>query len=411
MTTTERASRADLLLSKRSARIADELERSAADGWLIYDFRGSNPAFSRLLGRPGELKSTRRAFLYLPALGEPRMLIHHVDAGNLARLGLEVRPYGGREEMVLELRRLLGDARRVLMEYSPGNAIPYVSRVDGGTLDLVRSLGVEVLSSADALASVVAAWDAADIASHQRAADALNRCKDGLFSAIQSRLGMGIEFSELEAQQHLVRLMQEQGLEFDHPPIVAVGPHAGDPHYAPAPEVASPIKSGDLVLTDLWAREKDRLDGGIGAYADITWMGSAADVVPPEHVKVWETVRAARDAAVSFIEDRLGAAEPVQGGEVDRVARDVIVRAGYGKAFTHRTGHSLGWLGAHGDGVNIDDFETHDTRLLRPGAAFSIEPGIYLAGFGVRSEINVVITPGSQVKVTTPPQTELVRLV
>ena len=165
------------------------------------------------------------------------------------------------------------------------------------------------------------------------------------------------------------------------------------------------------MLTDLWAREKDRLDGGIGAYADITWMGSAADVVPPEHVKVWETVRAARDAAVSFIEDRLGAAEPVQGGEVDRVARDVIVRAGYGKAFTHRTGHSLGWLGAHGDGVNIDDFETHDTRLLRPGAAFSIEPGIYLAGFGVRSEINVVITPGSQVKVTTPPQTELVRLV
>jgi Xaa-Pro aminopeptidase len=400
-----------LLLSKRRGRIADELERAAADGWLVYDFRGSNPAFSRLLGSPGELKSTRRAFLYVPFDGEPRLLIHRVDAGNLARLGLEVRPYGGRDEMVRELGRLVGDGRRVLMEYSPGNAIPYVSRVDGGTLDLVRSLGVEIVSSADALASVVAAWDAADIASHQRAADALNVCKDGLFSAIQSRLGMGIEFSELEAQHHLVRLMQEQGLEFDHPPIVAVGRHAGDPHYAPVAELALPIKSGDLVLTDLWAREKDRPDGGIGAYADITWMASAADVVPGDHQRVWETVRSARDAAVAFIEDRLAAGEPVQGGEVDRVTRDAISRAGYGSAFTHRTGHSLGWLGAHGDGVNIDDFETHDTRLLRPGAAFSIEPGIYLPAFGVRSEINVVITPGSKVKVTTRVQEQLVRLV
>jgi Xaa-Pro aminopeptidase len=297
------------------------------------------------------------------------------------------------------------------MEYSPGNAIPYVSRVDGGTLDLVRGLGIEVLSSADALASVVAAWDSADIASHQRAADALDKCRESLFSAIQSRLGMGIDWTELEAQQHLVRLMQEQGLEFDHPPIVAVGRHAGDPHYAPAPEVALPIKAGDLVLTDLWAREADRPDGGVGAYADITWMGSTAETIPGDHLKIWETVRAARDAAVAFVEDRVADGEPVQGGEVDRVARDVIQKAGYGLAFTHRTGHSIGWLGAHGDGVNIDDFETHDTRLLRPGAAFSIEPGIYLSSFGVRSEINVVITPGNQVRVTTRQQTELVRLV
>jgi Xaa-Pro aminopeptidase len=412
MTTTDRATRADLLLTIRGNRIADELDRSAADGWLIYDFRGSNPAFSRLLGRPGELKSTRRAFLFLPRQGEPRLLIHHVDAGNLSRLGLEVRPYGGRDEMVQALSVLVGGARRVLMEYSPGNAIPYVSRVDGGTLDLVRSLGIEVLSSADALASVVAAWDSADIASHTRAAQALNRCKDGLFSAIRSRLSMSIDWTELEAQQHLVRLMQEEGLEFDHPPIVAVGRHAGDPHYAPAPDLALPIKAGDLVLTDLWAREAERPDGGVGAYADITWMGTAAsDPIPGDHLKIWETVRQARDAATALIEERVADGEPLQGGEVDRAARAVIEKAGYGKAFTHRTGHSIGWLGAHGDGVNIDDFETHDTRLLRPGAAFSIEPGIYLSSFGVRSEINVVITPGNQVKVTTPPQTELVRLV
>ena len=411
MATTE--PRADLLLHKRSGRIADELDRVAADGWLIYDFRGSNPAFSRLLGRPGELKSTRRAFLYIPRDGslKPRLLIHHVDAGNLSRLGLEVHPYGGRDELVQGLTRLIAGARRVLMEYSPGNAIPYVSRVDGGTLDLVRSLGIEVLSSADALAAVIAAWDSADIASHQRAAQALERCKDGLFSAIRSRLASAIEWTEVDAQQHLVRLMQEQGLEFDHPPIVAVGRHAGDPHYAPVPELALPIQAGDLVLTDLWARESDRVDGGLGAYADITWMATAADPTPADHLKIWETVRSARDAAVAFVEAQIGSGEPVHGGEVDRVARGVIEKAGYGKAFTHRTGHSIGWLGAHGDGVNIDDFETHDTRLLRPGAAFSIEPGIYLSNFGVRSEINVVITPGSQVKVTTLPQTELVRLV
>ncbi|MBV9582473.1 MAG: M24 family metallopeptidase [Chloroflexi bacterium] len=410
MTTTQ-PTRADRLLSKRGDRIADELDQVSADGWLVYDFHGSNPAFSRLLGSPGELMSTRRAFLYIPRVGDPRLLIHHVDAGNLSRLGLDVRPYGGRDELLQALALLLGGARRVLMEYSPGNAIPYVSRVDGGTLDLVRSFGIEVLSSADALAAVVAAWDSADIASHQRAADALDLCKDGLFSGMQSRLGMGVEWNELEAQQHLVRLMQEHGLEFDHAPIVAVNRHAGDPHYAPVADKSLPIKPGDLVLCDVWGREKERPDGGVGTYADITWVASAADPIPGDHVRIWEIVRSARDAAVSYIEDQVDAGEPVQGGQVDRVARGVIDKAGYGKAFTHRTGHSIGWLGAHGDGVNIDDFETHDTRLLRPGAAFSIEPGIYLSSFGVRSEINVVITPGNQVKVTTRRQTDLVKLV
>ncbi|HEX8969809.1 MAG TPA: M24 family metallopeptidase [Chloroflexota bacterium] len=410
MATMDALPRTELLLRKRAGRIADELDRVEADGWLIYDFRGSNPAFSRLLGSPGELKSTRRAFLYVPRSGEPRLLIHHVDAGNLSRLGLSVRAYSGRDDLVQSLVTLLGGARRVLMEYSPGNAIPYVSRVDGGTLDLVRGLGVEVVSSADALAAVAAAWDSADIASHERAAQALERCKDGLFSAIRSRLAMGVTWTEVDAQQHLVRLMQEQGLEFDHPPIVAVGRHAGDPHYAPTPDVGLLISSGDLVLVDVWGREADRPDGGVGAYADITWMATAADSPPGDHLKIWETVRAARDAAVAFVEERVAGGDTAQGGEVDRVARAVIDKAGYGLAFTHRTGHSLGWLGAHGDGVNIDDFETHDTRLLRPGAAFSIEPGIYLSNFGVRSEINVVITPGNVVRVTTPPQTDLVRL-
>jgi len=417
MTTTAAPPRADLLLARRGGRIRDELERSAADGWLVYDFRGSNPAFARLLSGTGPSvgsalpKSTRRAYLYVPKTGEPRLLIHHVDAGGFTKLGLDVRAYSGHDDMLAGLRELLGKAKRVLMEYSPGNAIPYVSRVDAGTLDIIRSMAVEVLSSADALASVVAAWDAADLASHQRAADALNRAKDGLFSAIHSRLAMGEVWTEFDAQLQLTQLMIEDGLEYDHPPIVAVGPHASDPHYAPTQATASPIQPGDLLLVDLWAREARRSDGGNGVYADITWMATAADTPPAEHVRVWETVRTARDAAVRFIEQRLGSGQPVQGGEADRVAREVIASEGFGAAFTHRTGHSIGWHSAHGDGVNIDDFETHDTRLLRPGAAFSIEPGIYLPTFGVRSEIDVAITAGGQLRVTTPPQQELVRLV
>lgn len=411
MTLAATLARAELLLATRADRIAAELERSNVDGWLVYDFRGSNPAFGRLLSAGQAPKSTRRAFLFVPRHGEPRLLIHHVDAANFARLGLPVQPYGGRDEMLERLTALLGDARRVLMEYSPGNAIPYVSRVDGGTLELVRSLGVEVLASADALASVVAAWDAADLQSHQRAAQAIERAKDGLFAAIRRQLAAGVIWTEVDAQQHLVHLMQEEGLAFDYPPVVAVGPHAGDPHYAPTPELALPIRRGDLLLTDLWAHEAQRTDGGTGAYADITWMATASESPSSEQLRVWATVRDARDAAVTFVEQRFAAGQPVQGGEVDRVARAVISDAGYGAAFTHRTGHSIGWQGAHGDGVNIDDFETHDTRLLRPGAAFSIEPGVYLAEFGVRSEINVVITLAGKVEVTTPPQRDLVRLV
>lgn len=394
---------------RRQDRVAHELDRAGADGWLIYDFRGSNPAFGRLLGAALP-QSTRRAFLYLPRRGAARLLIHHVDAGNFARLGLEVQRYGSRDDMLAGLRTLVGDARQVLMEYSPGNAIPYVSRVDGGTLELVRSLGIETLSSADALAGVVAAWDAADLASHERAAAALERAKDAVFSAMRERLRRRERWTEVDAQRHLATIMAAEGLEYDHPPIVAVNAHAGDPHYAPDPSVALPIGPGDLVLIDLWAREVERPDGEQGAYADITWVATAAETPPTEQVRVWEIVRDARDSAVRLVAQRLETGAPVQGADVDRAARRVIADAGYGDAFTHRTGHSLGWQGAHGDGVNIDDFETRDTRLLRPGAAFSIEPGVYLPTFGVRSEINLAITADGALRVTTPPQRELVRL-
>lgn len=402
----------ELLLRQRADRIQAELERAQADGWLVYDFRGANPVFGRLFGA-GLPQSTRRAFLYIPA-GEnasPRLLIHHVDAGNFARLGVDVRSYGGRDDLLAGLRELLGPARRVLMEYSPGNAIPYVSRVDGGTLDLVRGMCVEISTSADLLAAVVAAWDEADLASHRRAAQLLDQARDALFSHLRRALAAGETLSEVDAQQLLVGFFEAHHLEYDHPPIVAVNQHAGDPHYAPEVALALPIQRGDLVLVDLWAREAQRADGQEGAYADITWMATAAERVPDEQLSVWETVRDARDAAVRLLEQRVPAGQPTQGGEVDRAARHVIEAAGYGEAFTHRTGHSIGWQAAHGDGVNIDDFETHDTRLLRPGASFSIEPGIYLRGFGVRSEIDAAIRPDGVFEVTTSIQRDLVKLV
>jgi Xaa-Pro aminopeptidase len=398
-----------VLLERRADRIDAELDRAAADGWLLYDFRGSNPAFSRLLGEVP--LSTRRAFLYRPRRGASRLLIHHVDAGNYGRLGLEVTPYGSYQELLAGVQGLLGEARRVLMEYSPGNAIPYVSRVDAGTLELIRSLGCEVLSSADALAAVVAAWDAADIASHERAVGVLYRAREALYAELREVLARDEIWTEVDAQRRLAELMVNDGLEMDHPPIVAVNKHAADPHYAPAPEVALPIRRGDLLLLDLWGREAHRPDGGLGAFADITWVASAAEREPAERQQVWQAVRAGRDTAVRLIDERFAAGLPLQGAEVDRAARGSIEAAGWGAAFRHRTGHSIGWHGAHGDGVNIDDFETHDTRLLAPGASFSIEPGIYLETFGVRSEINMVITPEGRARVTTPLQRELVPLV
>ncbi len=397
-----------MLLERRAERIDAELDRAAADGWLIYDFRGSNPAFGRLLGEVP--LSTRRAFLYRPRRGSARLLIHHVDAGNFGRLGLEMTAYGSYQELLAGVHGLLGEARRVLMEYSPGNAIPYVSRVDAGTLELIRSLGCEVLSSADALAAVVAAWDAGDIASHERAVGALYRAREQLYAELRAVLARDEVWTEVDAQRRLAELMAHDGLEADHEPIVAVNEHAADPHYAPAPEVALPIRRGDLLLLDLWGRETHRPDG-LGAFADITWMASAAEREPADRLKVWETVRAGRDAAVQLIDERFAAGLPLQGAEVDQVARRTIAAAGWGAAFRHRTGHSIGWHAAHGDGVNIDDFETHDSRLLAPGASFSIEPGIYLGRFGMRSEINMVVTGEGQPRVTTPAQRELVPLV
>lgn len=393
---------------ERQELIVQELERADADAWVVADFRGSNPAFARLLGQEA-LKSTRRAFLVARRDRGPELLIHHVDAGNFRRLGLPVHPYRSRDEQIARLRDLLAGCRLVLMEYSPLGAIPYVGRVDAGTIELVRSLGVEVGSSADLLAAVVAHWSERDLRLHRQAAAALDAARDALFAALGAALRRGATWTELDAQRFLLERFAAAGLESDHPPIVAVNAHAGDPHYAPTAEHALPIAPGDLVLVDLWARVAQPGDGQPGAYADITWMAVAAERPTAQQEQVWQIVRAARDAAVEFLRQRWSAGAPVAGYEVDRVARALIERAGYGAAFTHRTGHSLGWDSAHGEGVNIDGFETHDTRQLRPGAAFSIEPGIYLPEFGVRSEINVAIT-ASGVEVTTPPQQEIVRL-
>jgi Xaa-Pro aminopeptidase len=293
------------------------------------------------------------------------------------------------------------------MEVSPGCAIPYISRVDAGTVELVRSLGVEVATSADLVQVAEAVWTPEQLASHRRACDALLAVKDATFAHVRERLAAGLPVTECGVQDFMVAQLDARGLEMDHPPIVGVNAHAADPHFAPRRAADAAFQAGDFLLLDLWGRER-RPDA---IYGDITWVGYAGSTVPPRIGQVFAIVRQARDAAVAFGRERLRAGRTVYGYEVDDACRAVIGRAGFGPHFIHRTGHSIGTSG-HGNGVNIDNLETQDRRRLIPGVGFSVEPGIYLPeeGFGVRLEIDCHVS-GNDLEVTTLPlQDEVVLL-
>jgi len=366
-------------------RIQTLLTQWGLKGWLLYGFHDLNPIANRLAPRPEGAMISRRWAYWIPAQGEPAWLVHAIERGQFAGYDARFITYSSWQSFEQGLLALTDGPGPIACEYSPDCGIPYVSWVDAGTGEQLRRLGYELHSSADLIQAIYAVWTPAQLDSHRRAAAICMEAKDRAFDAIREGLHAGAPLTELDIQQVILDHFQARGLEPDHPPIVAVNAHAGDPHYTPTPERASPIQPGDIILIDLWGKLKDVPDA---VFADMTWMGYAGKQPPARVQEVFDIVARARDAAFALVDARLRAGEPVHGWEVDDAARQVIRDAGYGDAFIHRTGHSLD-TDIHGSGVNIDNLETRDTRRIIPGIGFTIEPGIYLPEFGVRLEIDV----------------------
>jgi Xaa-Pro dipeptidase len=386
--------------------IQEALVTSGIDGWLLYDFRGSNPIARSVIGFDESQIGTRRWFYLIPAQGEPVAILHVIEPHATKGAPGKTVLYRSWRELQAFLQEHLAGKRRVAMEYSPGAAIPYVSRVDAGTIEMVRAAGPEVVSSADLVQLFEAVWTKEQKELHDRAARGCVAAKDAGFALIRERLAAGARVTESEVQALIGRRFAEQGLYANHPCIVAVNDHASDPHF----ETASgpndrEIKKGDLVLIDFWAKVAN---DPRAVYYDATWMAYCGTDVPPKMREVWETVRGARDAAIEFVIRSIGARKTIRGAEVDDVSRDFIEARGYGPYFLHRTGHSIGYE-VHGNGVNIDNLETRDQRKIIPGVCFSIEPGIYLPEFGVRSEIDMYVGEG-KAEVTGDIQRELLLL-
>jgi Xaa-Pro dipeptidase len=393
-------------VTTRLDEIALALGHARLDGWLFYDFRLSDPLAYRILGLSEDGIATRRWFCFVPAHGKPRAIVSAVEAHRLDALGVEKIVYRSHDEMLAALRTALGGARRIAMDYSPGCAIPYVSRVDAGTVEIVRAMGIEVVTAADLIQRFEATLTREQLASHQRAARALRSIVDETFSEIGQLISGGRPVSEVSVQESVMARFAAQGLVTHAPPIVAVNEHSADPHYGPTPKHDRAIRRGDFILLDLWAKET----APDSIYADFTWVAFAGDKVPAEHARVFKIVADARDATVDLVQRRVAAGEPVSGREADRAARSVIEAAGFGDAFVHRTGHSIG-REVHGTGANLDSLETLDDRILIDNTCFSVEPGIYLPGrFGVRSELDMTLENGRAPVSGEPRQREIVAL-
>ncbi len=372
------------------------------DGWLLCDFRGSNVLARRVLDLEGHPTGTRRFFYLIPARGAPRKLVHRIEAGALDHLPGEATVYLRWQELEAGVASLVSGLGRVAMEYSPRNANPYIAKVDAGTVELVRGCGVEVVPSGDLIQTFEATWDDDQWLMHRQAEAITTSAYDVAWSLIAERTRGGGTVGEAEVQAAILAHFRRHGLTTDTPPIVAAGPHSGDPHYEPDPEADTPIRAGDFVLIDLWAK----LDRPRAVYSDLTRVGFVGETVPARYEEVFRIVAGARDAAIARVRDAFAAGRPVRGWEVDDAARRVIDEAGYGPAFVHRTGHSIGQED-HGNGANMDNLETHDERLVLRRACFSVEPGIYLPEFGIRSEVNVFVDAAGQIHVTGGLQTEV----
>ncbi len=382
-------------------RIQEALRRQKLDGWLFFDHHERDPLAYRVLGFRPPRHVTRRWYYLIPTDGEPIGLVHRIEAGIIDALPGEKLRYSSWQEQHSQLARMLNGKSRVAMQYSPLCAVPYVAMVDAGTVELVRAQGVEVMSSAELIQEFEACLSDAQFATHVEAGKRVDRVCAGAFRFIGDKLASGV--SELVVRDWVLEQFKAAGMVTDSGPIVAVNGHAGNPHYEPVVETNAAIRPGDFVLLDMWAK----LDQADAVFYDITWVGFCGDA-PARVREVFETVRDARDSAVAAVVDATKARREIRGFEVDDAARRHIRDKGFGEYFVHRTGHSIG-TEVHGTGANMDNLETHDDRRILPGSLFSIEPGIYLEDFGVRSEVNVFVTADSA-STTGAVQRELVRI-
>jgi Xaa-Pro aminopeptidase len=386
------------------ASVQSALRQFGFDGWLLYDFRGLNVLARRVIGITDDVMLSRRWFYFVPAQGEPRKLVHRIEPHALDGVPGPQQIYLRWQELEAGVASLVKGARRVAMEYVPRNANPYVSRVDAGTVELVRSCGVEVVPSGDLVQLFEACWDDEQWAMHLEAAKHTRSAYDAAFAFIAERVRRAGSVHETEVQKCILDHFAAHKLITDHPPICAVGPHSGDPHYSPGPGPEGVIREGDFVLIDLWAK----LDRPRAVYSDLTWTCFVGREVPERYERIFQIVAQARDAAIARVREAFQSRTPLQGWQVDQAARAVIERAGYGEYFCHRTGHSIGQE-THGNGANMDGLETKEERRVLPRTCFSVEPGIYQPEFGVRSEVNVYVDAEQNVHVTGgTPQTRVV---
>ncbi|MHC4945928.1 MAG: M24 family metallopeptidase [Planctomycetota bacterium] len=388
--------------------IQSELQDRNIPGWLFYDFMNRDHLAYRVLGLDYEKKTSRRWFYYIPAQGEPVRLVSKVEPTRLDALPGGKRFYLTWEDLHQSLKDMLGEPKQVAMQYSPNNNIPYVSIVDGGTLELIRSFGHQVVSSADLVQRFEGLLDEAGYQTHVKAGEIVQRVKNEAFAEIGKALADGRQLTEFELSEFILRRFGEEGITCGNDrPIVGINDHPADPHFEPKVDGSHVFKNGDKVLIDLWGKLKDNPSA---VYYDITWCGYVGDAPDPKHAKIFQVVCKGRDAAIDLVRERFGAGMTCFGWEVDDACRKAVKDAGFGNWFVHRTGHSIG-KECHGNAVHIDNLETKDERLLVPGICFSIEPGLYFEGeMAVRTEIDCFITLDGEVTVSGDVQTELIRI-
>jgi Xaa-Pro aminopeptidase len=383
------------------ARLQQELRGQQLDGWLFFDHHFRDPLAYRVLHLSVPRTPTRRWYYLVPAEGEPRGLVHRIESTMLDPLPGEKTLYSSWEEQVAGLAKIARGLKRVAMQYSPKCAIPYVAMVDAGTVELVRGVGLEVATSAELIQAFEARWTPAQLESHLEAGRRVDRVRAAAFALVRERTANGAPVQEVEVKKFIRDGFQAAGLVTDHGPIVGVNANASNPHYEPTDELSQPIRRGDLLLIDMWAK----LDRPEAVYYDITWTHFLGDHPPDEIRNVFQVVTGARDAAIECVKTAVAARQPLAGYQVDDAARGVIRQAGLGEYFTHRTGHSIG-TEVHGNGANMDNLENHDDRRVIPWTCFSIEPGVYLPKFGIRSEVNMFVGE-TEAQVTGAIQREL----